>query len=267
MSGFTASLTTYYGDGLANFETSSAKNACPFDAGVGDNVCTTASGHLVSYSSTSFTLGSSVFVLDTFVPSATLFGGAFPLPTTPSSIYVIGRVVNHATTGGTLSAGAGSFGGALGTGGTSHYLLGLSPLPSVFGSITLPFDLGNPGTTTTTAQILANLVQMTLGRTSWTTGTITFNDGNLGTTATGLGPAIPFVTSGTVVGSNHLGPNGGTISLVTPFTLRTFGDRTHLDLRAGYAVLSITFLPEPGTLMLIGAGAVLLVTRGRRRQG
>ena len=77
----------------------------------------------------------------------------------------------------------------------------------------------------------------------------------------------PFITQGTVTGTRSLGPNGGSVTLVTPVTFRN-SNVVPTGQRAGYAVLEFTFLPEAtiGSLAL-SAAAVALVVYGRRARG
>ena len=190
-----------------------------------------------------------------------------PLPTTPNLFYVIGQVINLNSQAGTLGTGSGpggGFGGTLGAGLVNHVLLGLVPLPNVFGDLGIPLNIGSPGTYSSSAVISANAVTISVIATGWSTGVVQFDDRAEGTLSTGGLPfANPVITSGTVTGSNLLGPNGGSISLVTPFVLRV-GNFVAPELRAGYGVLSITFIPEPAILVLLGAGVAGLVAKGRR---
>ena len=269
VTGFTATITAFAGTGAGLPTTATATNtACPFDGGVGDNFCTTASGHMVSYSSTGFTLGSGVFVVNQFNPSATNYGGTVPLPTTPGQIYVLGTIVNQFSQAGIVTATGGpggGFGGAIGSGSSLNILLGINPLPNIFGNLILPINAGVTTTVTAMANILGNPVTVTVGGLGWTTGTITSHNGNLGTTNTGVPITNPFITSGSAVGTNNLSSTsggGGKITLVAPITIKIPG--TGADLRAGYSILQITFIPEPGTLLLLGASVAGLVAIGRR---
>ena len=247
--GFTATLTTFTGGG-------SGLPASPTPL--------VASG-VASVTGSSISLPASVFVVNSFTPTGTAAGGTVPLPPTPYSIWIIGQVVNQASLAGSVGpAGgpAGGFGGSIGTGSTITVLLGLVGLPptSPAGSLILPVNVGSAGfSATTMASILPNAVTVTVTGTGWSTGSITFNDGNAGTTNTGAAISNPFVTAGTVTGAAF---NGTSVTLVAPVTIKI--PATGADLRAGYAVLNIQ-LPEPGTIGLLGAGVVGLIALGRRR--
>jgi hypothetical protein len=83
--------------------------------------------------------------------------------------------------------------------------------------------------------------------TGWTTGNVT---------VTGMGAVQ-------AVGSDARTPGGlGQITLVTPIRIE---GGLHPSPLAGFATLSLAFVPEPGTLVLTGAGALCLAALGRRR--
>ena len=63
-------------------------------------------------------------------------------------------------------------------------------------------------------------------------------------------------------GANNLTAGGaGTLVLVTP--IHIFTNQAPGGL-AAFGVLTLTYVPEPGTLLLLGAGVVALALRGRR---
>jgi hypothetical protein len=273
---FTATLTSFVaaGNGLSASPTPLQATGCPLSVTTGIETCASASGQLVSYSSAGFAIGGGVFADDFFFPEGTLQGGTIPLSTIPGGFYVLGQVVNQSSGPGVLAAGggpSGGFGGALSTGIVRRLLIGTSPLPNVFGSLRVLSSAGTPGGGVATGVVLGVSHAVTVLRSGWTTGTITYDDTLLGT-ALPSGTQIPnrFATMGTAMGSNQLGPNGGSIRLVTPVTLRILSSRAFDpradDLRAGYHVLEFTLFPEPTTLMLLGVGSGSLLVLGRRER-
>jgi len=64
------------------------------------------------------------------------------------------------------------------------------------------------------------------------------------------------------MGANALSPGGaGTLVLVTPLRIVT----NVAGSLAGFGVLTLTYVPEPGTLVLVGLGVASLAVLGRRR--
>ena len=81
-----------------------------------------------------------------------------------------------------------------------------------------------------------------------------------GVTATTPGTAV--INTVVSVGSdNRTAGHGGTLVLVTGFQVIT----NVVGTLPGFAVQTLTFVPEAGTLLLLGSGAVGLALYGRRR--
>lgn len=90
----------------------------------------------------------------------------------------------------------------------------------------------------------------------WTTGTAM-----IAVPGTTLGGAKQIPTTVTAAGTNSLVGGVGSITFISPALVRT---NLAGDLPT-FARLTLTFVPEPGTLMLIGAGIAGLAVYGRRR--
>jgi hypothetical protein len=174
---------------------------------------------------------------------------------------------------GCVTAGASNLGGQMGLGGTVYAVvvpaLVTVPVPmsqagiGVGGFVRLPdtangflFDaapftvgvaqVGFKATSTYTTPQLFHAP----GSTSFTVGTLTITNSwtSVGV-STGSGTILPTP------------PVSGNISLVSPTYLSALG-----NLLPVWTTLSIHFIPEPGTLLLLGAGIAGLVVVGRRRR-
>jgi hypothetical protein len=98
---------------------------------------------------------------------------------------------------------------------------------------------------------ISNFVPVTVSGAPWTAGTATA--GTLTQMGLAHGPA-----SGTSSTANA----SGVLRLVTPFTIST--DIGALAYLPSFAILTLHFVPEPGTLLLLSAGLVLTALAGRR---
>lgn len=127
--------------------------------------------------------------------------------------------------------------------GIGGFPTGGAPLLSV------PLKIGTPNT----VGKAEGGVAITVIGAGWTAGT-----------ASVTGVTIPSVGTGTAtaMGANGLTPGGqGTLVLVTPVKIIT-GVAGSL---AAFGVLSLTYVPEPGTALLLGLGVAGLGAVGRRR--
>lgn len=151
---------------------------------------------------------------------------------------------------GTLVPGAGTAANALG-------IQGVANVVAYGGYVTLvavPLTaLGVPGATFSFMGGGGSIIKFTGN--GWTTGTamITLP------TATLKGMTQAGVI--TAAGTNNLVGGVGQITFISPVLIRT---NLAGDLPT-FAALTLTFVPEPGTLMLIGAGIAGLAVYGRRR--
>ncbi|MBW2397398.1 MAG: PEP-CTERM sorting domain-containing protein, partial [Deltaproteobacteria bacterium] len=158
-----------------------------------------------------------------------------------------------APTGCTFSAGGGGgggFGGACGMGGTINALVGTAPFLIVPAS-----PLGGA------ARLGFGPYGSYIDPQVWTTG-VAFNtiNGVIMTTGNVTSPGGPIaMISGY---DNRTAGGGGTIHLVAPAGLMsTLGGPFPL-----FVSMTLNFVPEPGTLLLLGSGILGLGLLGRKKQ-
>ena len=144
--------------------------------------------------------------------------------------------------------GGGGFGGPCGLGGTINALVAGAPF--------LVVPAGGLGGT---ARVAFGPYLSYIDPQPWTTGTATVTiNGVALTTGNATSPGVPF----TMAGSDNRTPGGGgVITLVAPAGLMsTLGGPFPL-----FVSMSLTFVPEPGTLLLLGSGIAGLAIIGRKR--
>jgi hypothetical protein len=124
-----------------------------------------------------------------------------------------------------------------------------------------PLSHGRAGNFTGTFALTGNLFDVSIDFYAWTPGSIVF------TQVTSGGVALPDFTA---MGSFNLtGNGGGTVTLVSPARLSVAGaglggvERRNIGFVAN--TLTLHFVPEPGSLLLLGAGGLLLAVGVRRR--
>ncbi len=115
--------------------------------------------------------------------------------------------------------------------------------------------VGNTGATQTF--VLTPLTIIVQG-TGWTTGTVTVTGFGRATTPS---PAVTFAGF-----DNRTAAHAGVVQLISPFRVLDNGS-AGFGNHVGLAVQTLAFsgVPEPGTLLLLGAGAAALALHGWRR--
>ncbi len=148
---------------------------------------------------------------------------------------------------------------AAGTAANPLGLQGALLAPGYGGYVTLlgvPLTpVGVPGATFNTSRGGGTVVAFTGA--GWTTGTVMVTLPS--TTIAGATGQPPGVV--TAAGTNMLVGGVGQITFISPLLIRT---NLAGDLPS-FARLTLTFVPEPGSLLLIGAGTTGLAVYGRRR--
>jgi hypothetical protein len=135
----------------------------------------------------------------------------------------------------------------------SMFITGINSL------VIVPVSIGVKGTFTGNFIVLGIKHFITVDFFAWTPHTIAFPSSQL----TSKGVNLPGVSA---MGSFNLTANGGgTVTLVSP-TKISIDCGLAQRRTAGFTSLQMFFVPEPGTLLLLGAGALGLVLVGTRKR-
>jgi len=133
----------------------------------------------------------------------------------------------------------------------SMYMTGINTLVAV------PLSAGKAGQVTSTFNVIGQAHQITVDFFAWTPQTLTF----MGLTSKGV--ALPDVTA---MGSFNLtAQGGGDVTLVSPSKVSINGGLAQRRT-ASFTTLVLHFVPEPSTLLLLGAGALGLLVIGNRKR-
>lgn len=189
---------------------------------------------LVSSGSGDFTQPVSMFSAAVVLPTQ-LFTGVSLI----SSLNVTVANASMAVSGGTGNAGLNGTAIVGVLGGLINLLIPLSPVGA--GGVISPAAAG---------------LMITVTGHNWTTGV---------GAVTGLSSATPlggFTNTVTLAGSDtRTAGHQGSILLVSPFRVMSGATGT----LTGFATQLLTFVPEPGTLLLIGSGVACVALVGRKR--
>jgi hypothetical protein len=125
----------------------------------------------------------------------------------------------------------------------SQFMVGTNTIAAV------PLSNGKAGQFTGTFLVLGVIHTITVDFYAWTPGSLMFSG------LTSLGSPLPNVTA---AGSFNLTPSGGgTVTLVSPSKVSIDGALAQ-QRTAAFTKLVLSFVPEPGTLLLLGAAGLAL---------
>jgi hypothetical protein len=199
------------------------------------------------------------------LPASFAAGSAFVTVTDPAA-SPLSAVIAGATNGaGTFSGPAGStsgvFGGVLPLGGSSVICL-YTPACN-FVNITVPFTVaGTRGVGIGSAPIaVTGAIGVTVTGAPWTIGTasaMAATVSSVGSTQTAMGFAHGPLSGGL----SSAAATGGVVSLVTPIQIQT--SIASFAQVPAFATLTLTFVPEPATALLLGASLVALAAARHR---
>ena len=170
----------------------------------------------------------------------------FVLPVTDPGVFPIAgiAVTAHNATGNFVGVGGGGFGGQMSVNGSAKVCL-FGPCSAAVANLNVPLSVVGVGG----AAIVTGAVNITVIGAPWTTGTAA-----IGTAFTAMGGVSPL---------SNTGAPSGNVTLVTPIFIST--NVAGSEVVPGFGILTLHFVPEPGTLMLLGSGIAGLVAFGRSR--
>jgi hypothetical protein len=180
------------------------------------------------------------------VPASPFATTGFVLPVTDTVVFPIAgvQVTAHNANGAFAgSGGSGSFGGQMPINGAAKICL-FGTCGAAVSNLSVPLTVVGQGG----QALVTGAVNLTVIGAPWTTGTAAVG---VNTVMGGVNPA------------SNTGAPSGTVTLVTPIFVSTNIGASAIV--PGFGIMTLQFVPEPGTLMLLGSGIAGLVAFGRSR--
>jgi len=191
-----------------------------------------------------------LFTLQTFTTGGTINIGT--MATISGAQNITGNAASATATMGIA--------GSVLVGGAMHTMNSVFSQPMGGTLVQIPLSVGKAGTFNGDFTVLGSYHYITVDFYAWTPGTRNF------TMLTTGGVALPDVVA---MGTFNLnGAGAGTVTLVSPSKISIDGPAAQRRT-AGFTTLKLTFVgevvPEPSTLLLLGAGVIGLVLVGNRK--
>ena len=225
--------------GLLSLAGATPSSAVPYTGSLGLSIGGLATPVIIGGGSASGVTGAVTFSLAS--GDFTAVGVVLPI-TDPAASPLLGIQLTAANASGAFAGGAGIM-PVLGVAHVCLFAPCTAPPPA---NVTVPLSVVGIGGTTT----ITGLVNVTVIGAPWTTGT-----------------AAVFGTITMMGGTTGGGAaGGGQVTLVTPVILWTNTVAGVFPVPS-FATLTLNFVPEPGTLLLVGSGIAVLAALGRRRLG
>jgi hypothetical protein len=154
---------------------------------------------------------------------------------------------------GAFAAGSGGFGGAMAITGVARVCLFVACGAGPPANVSVPLSvIGSGGSSSVTM-----LVNVTVAGAGWTAATAAVPTGFATLTVRGFAHGPASMTSSTAAPS-------GVVRLVTPIVIST--NIASSAVVPAFGVLTLHFVPEPGTVALLGVGIAGLGSLGRARR-